>query len=75
MVSFAYDECIDVSGANAYATGLEIARTEGILLGQSASAAMYAARLVAEREENKGKNIVVILADNGMKYLSTQMYD
>ncbi len=75
MAGFDYDEYIDVSGADAYATGLEIARTEGILLGQSASAAMHAARQVAARDENAGKNIVVILADNGMKYLSTQMYD
>jgi len=75
MVSFEYDECIEVSGEDTYSTGRDIARTEGIFLGQSAAAAMVAAKQVAQRPENEGKNIVVILADNGMKYLSTQMYD
>ena len=74
IVGFDYDECIDIKGEDAYATGREIAVTDGVFLGQSASAALKAATIVAQREENVGKNIVVILADNGMKYLSTNMY-
>lgn len=74
IVGFDYDECVDVKGEDAYAIGREIARTDGVFLGQSAAAAIYAATLVAKRPENKGKNIVVMLADNGMKYLSTNMY-
>ena len=66
--------CIDVKGEDAYALGREIAKTDGVFLGQSAAAALYAATQVAKRPENEGKNIVVILADNGMKYLSTNMY-
>ena len=57
-----------------YALGREIAQTDGVFLGQSAGAALHAATIVAQRPENAGKNIVVILADNGMKYLSTNMY-
>lgn len=74
IVGFDYNECIDVKGEDAYETGRTVARTDGIFLGQSAAAALYAATIVAKRPENKGKNIVVILADNGMKYLSTNMY-
>ncbi len=74
IVGFHYDECFDVDGEDAYATGRELARTDGVFLGQSAAAALYVARKVAERPENAGKNIVVMLADNGMKYLSTDMY-
>lgn len=69
-----YDEYIDVNGAQAYALGREITQTEGVFLGQSAAAALWAAVQVAKRPENAGKNIVAILADNGMKYLSTNMY-
>ena len=74
IVGFDYDECIDVKGEDAYALGREITKTDGVFLGQSAAAALYAATLVAARPENEGKNIVAILADNGMKYLSTNMY-
>ncbi len=74
IVGFGYDECIDVKGEDAYALGREIAKTDGVFLGQSAAAALYAATQVAKRPENEGKNIVAILADNGMKYLSTNMY-
>ena len=52
----------------------EVASTEGIFLGASAAAALTAAKKLALRPENEGKNIVAILADNGMKYLSTNMY-
>ncbi len=74
IVGFDYNECIDIKGEDAYQTGRELAQSDGIFLGQSAAAALNAATIVAKREENKGKNIVVILADNGMKYLSTNMY-
>ena len=69
-----YDEVLTVSGETAYEVAKEAATTEGILLGASAAAALAAAKEVAARPENEGKNIVVILADNGMKYLSTNMY-
>lgn len=74
IVGFDYDECIDINGNDAYETGRELAGLDGVFLGQSAAAALTAAKQVALRPENKGKNIVVILADNGMKYLSTDMY-
>lgn len=74
IVGFDYNECINVKGEDAYALGREIARTDGVFLGQSAAAALYAATQVAQRPENAGKNIIVMLADNGMKYLSTEMY-
>lgn len=69
-----YDECIDVIAEDAYATGRELALADGIFLGQSAAAALNAATIIAKRKENKGKNIVVLMADNGYKYLSTNMY-
>ena len=71
---FHYDECIDVDGADAYATARELATSDGIFLGASAAAAVYAAKQVAQRPEAEGKRIVVILPDDGMKYLSTKMY-
>jgi cysteine synthase A len=54
--------------------GRKIARTDGVFLGQSSGAALYAATQIAKRPEAKGKNIVAVLADNAFKYLSTQMY-
>lgn len=71
---FTFDEIINVQGTDAYETAREVAASDGILLGASASAALTAAKRLAERPENAGKNIVVMLADNGMKYLSTSMY-
>ncbi len=71
---FTYDECLEVSADDAYEAGRELVKSDGIFLGQSAAAAIYAARLVAEREEAKGKNIVAICADNAFKYLSTNIY-
>lgn len=71
---FGFDEIINVSGEKAYETAREIAASDGIFLGASASAALTAAKELAARPENEGKNIVVMLADNGMKYLSTNMY-
>ena len=69
-----YDEIIKVENEEAFATGKEIARTEGVLVGISSGAALFAACKLAEREENKGKTIVVILPDSGDRYLSTPLF-
>lgn len=70
-----YDEIIPVSNEDAYATGKMIGRSEGILVGISAGAALCAAIEVAKRDENAGKNIVVLLPDTGERYLSTTMFE
>ena len=70
-----YDEVVCVSDEDAYATGKEIARCEGILVGISSGACVYAARQIAERAENRGKRIVALLCDTGERYLSTTMFD
>lgn len=69
-----YDEIITVENDDAFAVGKAIAREEGILVGISAGAAIWAAVEVAKRPENEGKNIVVILPDTGDRYLSTPMF-
>ncbi len=69
-----YDEVIPVSNEDAFALGKEIGRTEGVLVGISSGAAVYAAIQLAKRDENKGKNIVVLLPDTGDRYLSTPMF-
>ena len=69
-----YDEIIDVENEDAFIIGKTIARSEGLLVGISAGAAIYAATLLAKRPENKGKNIVVILPDTGDRYLSTPLF-
>lgn len=69
------DQVIPVSNDDAIRTSRELAQTEGLLVGISAGAAVYAARTLAEQPENKGKNIVVILPDTGERYLSTVLYD
>jgi len=69
-----YDEIITVSNDDAFATGRELARTEGLLVGISSGAAAWAALQVALRPENHGKTIVVILPDTGERYLSTPMF-
>lgn len=69
-----YDEIITVSNEDAFATGRAIARNEGVLVGISSGAAVFAATQLAKREENKGKNIVVLLPDTGDRYLSTPMF-
>ena len=68
------DEVFDVENADAFAASREIARREGLLVGISAGAALYAATQVALRPENKGKKIVVLLPDTGERYLSTELY-
>lgn len=70
-----YDEVVCVSNEDAYAYGKMIGRTEGILVGISAGAALCAAIELAKREENAGKNIVVLLPDTGDRYLSTTMFE
>lgn len=70
-----YDEIIAVENKDAYATGKAIAREEGMLVGISSGAAVFAATELARRPENKGKTIVVLLPDTGERYLSTPMFE
>ena len=69
-----YDEIIPVANEDAFSTGRLIGRTEGILVGISSGAALYAAVQAAQRPENKGKTIVVLLPDTGDRYLSTPLF-
>lgn len=69
-----YDEIIPIENEDAFAEGKKFAVTEGILVGISSGAALKAATIVANREENKGKNIVVLLPDSGDRYLSTPLF-
>lgn len=69
-----YDEIITVENEAAFETGRDVARTEGILVGISSGAAVWAATELAKRPENKGKTIVVLLPDTGDRYLSTPMF-
>ncbi len=69
-----YDEIITVSNENAFATGKQIGKAEGVLVGISSGAATWAAIELAKRPENKGKTIVVILPDTGDRYLSTPLF-
>lgn len=68
------DEILQVSNDNAILTSRQLAQQEGLLVGISSGAAAYAATLLAQRPENKGKNIVVLLPDTGERYLSTLLY-
>ena len=68
------DEIIAVDNEEAFKASKDLARTEGLLVGISSGAAIVAATKLAQREENKGKNIVVILPDTGERYLSTDLY-
>jgi cysteine synthase len=68
------DEIFKVKNEDAIDTGRELARTEGLLVGISSGAAVYAATQIARRPENKGKNIVVVLPDTGERYLTTALY-
>lgn len=69
-----YDEIIAVENEEAFEAGSDIAKTEGLLVGISSGAALFAAKKLAERPENAGKNIVVFLPDTGDRYLSTAMF-
>lgn len=69
-----YDEIITVENEDAFETGRLIARTEGVLVGISSGAALWAAIQLAKRPENKGKTIVALLPDTGERYLSTAMF-
>lgn len=69
-----YDEIITVTNEDAFATGKMIGRTEGVLVGISSGAAIFAAMQLAKREENKGKTIVVLLPDTGDRYLTAPMF-
>ena len=70
-----YDEVITVGNEEAFETGRTIARTEGVLVGISSGAAVWAAIQLAKRPENKGKTIVALLPDTGERYLSTPMFE
>ena len=69
-----YDEIIKIENEDAFATGRAIARKEGVLVGISSGAAVYAATILAKRPENEGKTIVALLPDTGDRYLSTPMF-
>ena len=69
-----YDEIIPVENKDAFITGRTIARKEGVLIGISSGAAVYAATVLAQRPENKGKTIVALLPDTGDRYLSTPLF-
>ena len=70
-----YDEIVCVTTEQAYEASRLLARKEGLLVGISSGAALYAATEIAKRAENKGKNIVVLLPDTGERYLSTPMFE
>lgn len=70
-----YDEVIDVETVQANEIVREIAREDGILLGTSSGAAVWAATQLANRPENEGKNIVAVLPDTGLRYLSTDLFE
>jgi len=70
-----YDEIITISNEAAFEIGNKIAKTEGILVGISSGAAVWAALQLAKRDELKGKNIVALLPDTGERYLSTALFD
>lgn len=69
-----YDEIITVKNEEAFETGNQIAKDEGLLVGISSAAALYASKQIAMRDENKEKNIVVLMPDTGERYLSTPMF-
>ncbi len=70
-----YDEVVPVANEDAFAASRQFARSEGVLVGISSGAALHAAIVLAQRPENQGKNIVVILPDTGERYLSTDLYN
>ena len=70
-----YDEIIAVENEDAFATGRKIGKAEGVLVGISSGAAVFAAIELAQRPENAGKTIVVLLPDTGDRYLSTTLFN
>ena len=70
-----YDEIITVANEDAFATGRQIGRQEGVLVGISSGAAAWAAIQLAKRPENAGKTIVALLPDTGDRYLSTALFE
>ncbi|MBQ7641063.1 MAG: cysteine synthase A [Acholeplasmatales bacterium] len=70
-----YDEIIAVPNEEAFKTGAELVKSDGVFIGISSGAALYAAKILAQRPENKGKKIVVLLPDNGDRYLSTPLFN
>lgn len=69
------DEIIQVENEDAFETSRKVAKSDGLLVGISSGAALYAAEVLAKRPENKGKNIVVLLPDTGERYLSTALFE
>lgn len=69
-----YDEIVTVENNDAFATGKEVGKSDGVLVGISSGAALWAAAKLSKRPENKGKVIVVLLADTGERYLSTPLF-
>lgn len=69
-----FDEIVTVSNEDAFTTGKLIGKSEGVLVGISSGAALWAAIQLAQREENTGKTIVVLLPDTGDRYLSTALF-
>lgn len=69
-----YDKILKIENEDAFETGRELGRTEGLLCGISSGAALHAASLLAQKDENEGKTIVVILPDTGERYLSTALF-
>ena len=69
-----YDEVLPIENDDAFKYGRQFSQVEGILIGISAGAALAAAVQVAQKPENKGKNIVVLLPDTGDRYLSTDLF-
>ena len=69
-----YDEIIPVANEDAFKTGAEVVKSDGVFIGISSGAALYAAKVLAQRPENAGKKIVVLLPDNGDRYLSTPLF-
>ena len=70
-----YDEVIPVANEDAFAAGKEFGRAEGVLVGISSGATLWAAIELAKRPENKGKTIVALLPDTGDRYLSTALFE
>lgn len=70
-----YDEVIKVEALDGYKAAREVAKSDGILVGESSGAALYAASIIAKRPENKSKKIVVIFPDTGLRYLSTELFN